>query len=449
MEWWKHGKLEQLISECEAIQKRLKRSVKTKKQSDQKAFCCLMLQGQVKMALRFVDHGSDIDRKHDITTDITKKLKEKHPKAAKLKQSAIIDRPETKTERVIFVNITQDEIASNTKHSSGSGGPTQIDMDTWRETICSKSYGTLSKMLADEIATLARSLETDTVPHDYISTPLACRLVPLKKKDNGIRPVGVGECLQRINGKTTTGLLEEDIIHAVGTLQTCVGLESGIEAAIHAVKKSFEEHNSECMLLVDADNAFNKLNRKVSLENIKRLCPQCTHTYTTATTHPPLLSQERVTQEGDNAAMAMYALSPQPLIQALSSETANDEVKQVWYADDSSAIGSLAGVKKWWEYLQDNGPDFGYCPKPAKTILLIKDSSLMQSAQKIFKNDGIKITDQGERRLGSVIGTESFREQYIKNKVQGGEKDLHSLSTYAQDDPQAAYSVFTKGISSR
>ena len=133
----------------------------------------------------------------------------------------------------------------------------------------------------------------------------------------------------------------------------------------------------------------------------------------------------------------------------MSNETANDEVKQVWYADDSSAVGSLAGVKKWWEYLQANGPDFGYYPKPAKTILL-KDSSLMQAAQKIFKGDGIKITDQqGECLLGSVIGTESFREQYIKNKVESWVKDLQSLSKYAQDDPQAAYSAFTKGLSSR
>jgi len=30
-------------------------------------------------------------------------------------------------------------------------------------------------------------------------------------------------------GKTITGL-KDDIIHAVGTLQTCAGLESGIEA---------------------------------------------------------------------------------------------------------------------------------------------------------------------------------------------------------------------------
>jgi len=176
MEWWKHGQLEELISECEAIQKRFKRSVKTKKQSDQKAFYRLMLQGQVKKALKIVNHANDIDGKHDITADIKKKLKEKHPKAAELKQSAIIDKLETKTERVIFESITQDDITSNTINSSGSGGPTQIDMDTWREMICSKSYGTHSKMLADEIAILAKRLATETIPHDCISTLLACRL---------------------------------------------------------------------------------------------------------------------------------------------------------------------------------------------------------------------------------------------------------------------------------
>ena len=112
------------------------------------------------------------------------------------------------------------------------------------------------------------------------------------------------------------------------------------------------------LLIVDADNAFNKLNRKVSLENI-RLCPPM-YTYIHNSYNTPaklylencdhILSQEGVTQ-GDNVAMAMYALSTRPLIQALSKETANDEVKQVWSADDSSAVGSLAGIKKWWEYL--------------------------------------------------------------------------------------------------
>jgi len=55
---------------------------------------------------------------HDITEDINK-LQEKHPKAEELKQSAIISTLETKTENVIFQNITQDEIVSSGKSSSG------------------------------------------------------------------------------------------------------------------------------------------------------------------------------------------------------------------------------------------------------------------------------------------------------------------------------------------
>jgi len=140
-----------------------------------------------------------------------------------------------------------------------------------------------------------------------------------KKKDNSTSSVGVSECLRQIIGKTITGLLKEDIIHAVGTLQTCVGLELGIEAAIHAVRKSFGEDNSECLLLVDADNAFNKLNSKVSLENIERLClcpPMYAYLHNSYNTPTMLdlengdhiLSQEGVMQ-GDNAVMAMYALS--------------------------------------------------------------------------------------------------------------------------------------------
>jgi len=74
--------------------------------------------------------------------------------------------------------------------------------------ICLKSYGTHSQKLADEISTLARHLATDTTPHYHISTLFACRLVPLKKKHNSIRPVGVGKCLRWIIGKTITRLFK-------------------------------------------------------------------------------------------------------------------------------------------------------------------------------------------------------------------------------------------------
>ena len=53
----------------------------------------------------------------------------------------------------------------------------------------------------------------------------------------------------------------------------CAGHESGSEAAIHAMRDMFEQDETEAVLLVDAANAFNSINRKALLHNIKILCP--------------------------------------------------------------------------------------------------------------------------------------------------------------------------------
>ena len=44
------------------------------------------------------------------------KLKEKHPKVAELKRSTITNKPEINIERVIFENVTQDEITFSAKN---------------------------------------------------------------------------------------------------------------------------------------------------------------------------------------------------------------------------------------------------------------------------------------------------------------------------------------------
>jgi len=161
-----------------------KKPGKIKKQSDRKAFCRLMLQGQVKNTLRYVDNANDIDGKHDITTDIIKKLKEKHPKAVELKQSVIIDKPKTKTESVIFEIVAQDEIHIQCKKLIG----VQRTNTDWHENLDRNDlfeiiWHLFTVKLADQIATLARRLVTDTIRHDHISTLFACRLVPIKKRE--------------------------------------------------------------------------------------------------------------------------------------------------------------------------------------------------------------------------------------------------------------------------
>ena len=74
-------------------------------------------------------------------------------------------------------------------------------------------------------------------------------------------------------GKCVSRLLRKDIQDTSGIVQTWAGMESGIEAAIHAMKSTYENSWCEIVMLVDADNAFNRLNRRVALVNIEKLCP--------------------------------------------------------------------------------------------------------------------------------------------------------------------------------
>ncbi len=67
-------------------------------------------------------------------------------------------------------------------------------------------------------------------------------------------------------------IIRGDIQDAVGSLQLCAGQFSGIEAAVHAVREGFQQEDTEAVLLVDATNAFNSLNRQVALRNIRRIC---------------------------------------------------------------------------------------------------------------------------------------------------------------------------------
>ena len=101
---------------------------------------------------------------------------------------------------------------------------------------------------------------------------MASRLLPLDKNP-GLRPIGVGEVLGRIIGKVVMTSLREEIISSVGSLQVCAGHEGGCEAAVHAMRTVFQQEDSEAVLLVDAANAFNSVNKNAFLHNIRIICP--------------------------------------------------------------------------------------------------------------------------------------------------------------------------------
>ena len=99
-------------------------------------------------------------------------------------------------------------------------------------------------------------------------------------------------------------------------LPTLPGTKCGIEHAIHTLRDQNSKTSADAVLLIDAENAFNLLNRKLALKNIENNCPSLLTAIKNSDSNPSKLfvnkktiySQEGTTQE-DPLAMAMYGLA--------------------------------------------------------------------------------------------------------------------------------------------
>ena len=172
--------------------------------------------------------------------------------------------------------------------------------------------------------------------------------------------------IRRIIGKCVGWVIKKDIQEAAGPLQMATGLQLGAEAAIHGMKQIFEDDQTEAVILVDASNAFNSLNRNASLHNIQIICPQFSiiliNTYKLPVRmivfgNKDILSKEGTTQ-GDNLGMSFYALGTATLLNRLLISHPN--VKNVCLADDITGAGSLYNLKQWWSTIISEGSKFGY-----------------------------------------------------------------------------------------
>ncbi|XP_042891390.1 uncharacterized protein LOC122265946 [Penaeus japonicus] len=313
-----------------------------------------------------------------------------------------------------------------------------MDAKAWRNILSHAKVGSVASDLCGTIAALARKMATEKWPDLAAST--ACRLIALDKNP-GCRPTGIGEVLRRITGKAVMEAIKDDIRNAVGNLQVCAGQKAGCEAAIHAMK-IFEEPDCDAVLMIDATNAFNNINRKAILHNTKIKCPSFAMHIENLYAQPAkqfvsdretgrleIIESAEGTTQGDPVAMAMYAIGLLKLQDRISHE--NTQVKQVAYADDLTGAGKTENIKRWWDKVELYGPMQGYYPNAQKTVLIIK------------------IKTDGEKHLGAILGPVHEREKFIKDRVEEWVIEIRRLAKIATIEPHAAYTALTFGIRHR
>ena len=455
---WTNGEFDELLAEGRTIQQNLRHQIpRTRRAKDNlgRIFSTLMMTGKVKAAIRLLsDEGHGVLSIDEIATpegdSVRDVLLMKHPQGQPPHPSAIVSSSMSPDglHSILFDSLNGDLIRRSALKSDGSSGPSGIDAAGWKRLL--SSFRRYSSDLCEAVAFFCRRICTSYVDPIGLKPFLASRLIALDKQP-GVRPIGVGEVIRRICGKAILRVLSYNIQEVAGPLQLCAGQDAGCEAAVHSMRLLFDSPSSEGILLVDANNAFNSLNRQNALRNILHLCPSFAtvviNSYRSNSSlfidGETLLSQEGTTQ-GDPMAMAIYAIGILPLIHHLADES----VKQSWFADDASVGGNLVGIHQWWEKLVSVGPMYGYFPNPTKSWLIVKENCV-DHASALFQNTGINITVDGKRHLGAALGSRQFVEEYVQNKVDGWVKEIDRLSSFAVSHPHAAYAAFTHGLSNK
>ena len=431
------------------IQRHLDRSPKADPPNKAKIFAKLVMEGQIHSALRYLSE-EDCGGVLPLSEQVMKQLTDKHPQAQQAKSGSVLFGPVEDVPAILYQQINGEMVREAALRTKGSCGLSGVDANGFKRILACKSFKKSSTNLCDSLATLARRLCTEFVDPLTIEPILASRLIPLDKGNGDVRPIGVGEVIRRIIGKCVTKVTKQDIIEASGSLQVCAGQKSGSEAAIHAMHSIFEADNTDAVLLIDASNAFNSLNRAAALHNVRILCPTIA-TYAINTYREPArliiiggkeMRSEEGTTQGDPLAMCLYAVSLQPLIARLNASTL---VKQCWFADDATGAGSLGELKKWWGVLNESGPSLGYFPNAKKCWLIVKPEK-EEAARDLFDQTSINISTRGQKHLGAVLGSRSYLEEYVSEKVDDWVGQVVKLAEFAATQPQACYAAYTFGL---
>ena len=457
---WKKGDFGSLLAEGRSLQCRLPKFSPSESANNgnlARSFAKLMFRGKTNAALQLLSEQGKggilrvddlIDQGDHVQKSVLDILRSKHPPAQPVLPSALIDgnADPPVVHPVVFDRITAACIRRAALRTKGAAGPSGLDAHCWRR-LCT-SFKTASHDLCHALALLAKRLCTNFVDPKGISPFLVCQLIALDKCP-GIRPIGICETPRRIIAKVVLSVTKGDLQDAAGSLQLCAGQIAGIEAAVHSMRSIFSESDTEAVLLVDASNAFNSLNRQVALRNARHLCPPLANIliniYRDSSglfVDGEVLYSEEGTTQGNPLAMPLYALATIPLINCLSSD---DNVKQVWYADDASAAGRLSSIRSWWDLLQSSGPEFGYHVNARKTWLITKEAHLSE-AEELFRDSDVNITSHGRPYLGAALGSAEFCEEFVIHKVAEWKEELTQLAIAATTQPHATSAAFIHGF---
>ena len=251
---WQEDHIKELLKEGSSIQAQLANSKKVIDDSTlAKRFASMVFNNNFKGAMSLVTKKG----KGGILTldEKTKKeMSSKHPKAEPMQSEALLtgEIPQS-LHPVFYAELDGELVKKCALRTKGGAGVSQQEDVLWHKMVT--GYKDSSSSLCNAVAVLARRIATDYMDPKGLEALLPNPGIAIDKCP-GLRSVGVGGIVRRIIGKAVMSVTGEKVQEAVGALQLCAGQPAGVKSAIHAMRGFL----SDGILLIDADNAFNRIN---------------------------------------------------------------------------------------------------------------------------------------------------------------------------------------------
>jgi hypothetical protein len=160
-------------------------------------------------------------------------------------------------------------------------GPTGLRMNHIREALDASltDRNVWLAALQDWVTTSASGQLPCWCAPDYC----AARLVPLQKKQGGIRPVAVGEILRRLTSRLLMQHHLTQLRSRFSPHQLGVGMKGATEHIVRKLRQVLRAHPKAFVLQVDLSNAFNCVDRSAAIAAFSKDAPElaawCQFTY--------------------------------------------------------------------------------------------------------------------------------------------------------------------------
>jgi hypothetical protein len=227
----------------------------------------------------------------------------------------------------------------------------------------------------DDFTEFINRFLSNQVPSELASMLVSGTLVPVLKKDGGIRPIVVGEVFRRLISKLCVSAVSHAVTEYLEPLQLGVGVHGGCEAVLHSFNRSIRnselDHDS-ILSLIDFKNAFNEVNRNYFLQEVHskfpRIYPWVALCYSI---EAPLFFEDHIisastgVQQGDPLGPLLFSLVLHPLLLEIKSKFS---LQVGAILDDVTFLGSPSNTLLALNYIGVEGPKRGLFLSPKTTL---------------------------------------------------------------------------------